>query len=214
MKDRQREVRDGFPEGLGLRTHRALSWLQRAEQEADDEDARFIFLWISFNAAYAQEIEDPSEHREHRVQQDFLQRLVDCDQHGLLYELVWEQFSGPIRLLLDNEYVFQPFWKYQNGLLSEDNWRERFETSKAAARRALKDVDTVKILAITFDRLYVLRNQLVHGGATWNSGVNREQVRDGANILGEMVPTIIYLMMGAPEEGLGASLLSCGGLNI
>lgn len=28
------------------------------------------------------------------------------------------------------------------------------------------------ILSILFDRLYVLRNQLVHGGATWNSDVN------------------------------------------
>ena len=33
-----------------------------------------------------------------------------------------------------------------------------------------------------FDRLYVLRNQLVHGGSTWNSGINRTQVRDGAAI--------------------------------
>lgn len=28
-------------------------------------------------------------------------------------------------------------------------------------------------------RLYVLRNQLVHGSATWNSSANRAKVRDG-----------------------------------
>ncbi len=56
LKTTQRKYRDGFPSGLGLRTHRSLSWLQRAEQEQGDDDARFIFLWIAFNAAYAHEI--------------------------------------------------------------------------------------------------------------------------------------------------------------
>ncbi|WP_425067816.1 hypothetical protein [Reyranella sp.] len=40
----------------------------------------------------------------------------------------------------------------------------------------------IKIL----DRLYVLRNQLLHGGATWNSSVNRSQVRDGAAVLSRL----------------------------
>ena len=35
--------------------HRALSWLEKAEQ-SDDLDSRFIFLWISFNAAYAKDL--------------------------------------------------------------------------------------------------------------------------------------------------------------
>ncbi|RLA40362.1 MAG: hypothetical protein DRR42_25985, partial [Gammaproteobacteria bacterium] len=53
LKTRQRETRDNFPESLSLRVHRALSWLNRAEQETKDHDARFIFLWVAFNAAYA-----------------------------------------------------------------------------------------------------------------------------------------------------------------
>ena len=44
LKARQRALRDGFPEALGLRVHRALSWLDRAEQETQDEDTRFILL--------------------------------------------------------------------------------------------------------------------------------------------------------------------------
>jgi len=53
LKTRQRETRDKFPEALSLRVHRALSWLNRAEQETEDIDAKFIFLWVAFNAAYA-----------------------------------------------------------------------------------------------------------------------------------------------------------------
>ena len=56
-------------------------------------------------------------------------------------------------------------------------------------------MDTRLVLAIVFERLYVLRNQLVHGGATWNSSVNRNQVRDGAAIMGHLVPAIIRIMM-------------------
>jgi hypothetical protein len=53
---------------------------------------------------------------------------------------------------------------------------------------------------VTFDRLYTLRNQLVHGGSTWNSSVNRGQVTDGARILGDIVPIIIHLMMENPRQ--------------
>ena len=56
LKAKQRELRAGFPETMGLRVHRSLSWIGRAEQATDD-DGRFIFLWIAFNAAYADEEE-------------------------------------------------------------------------------------------------------------------------------------------------------------
>ena len=58
LKAKQRAIREGFPEDVGLRVHRCLSWLNRAEQSDNDEDAAFIFFWISFNAAYAEEIVD------------------------------------------------------------------------------------------------------------------------------------------------------------
>ena len=32
LKTRHREIRDNFPHSLSLRVHRALSWLNRAEQ--------------------------------------------------------------------------------------------------------------------------------------------------------------------------------------
>ena len=38
--------------------------------------------------------------------------------------------------------------------------------------------DTPTILNVN-DRLYTLRNQMLHGGATWNSNVNRDQVTNG-----------------------------------
>ena len=54
-----------------------------------------------------------------------------------------------------------------------------------------------------FDRLYVLRNQLMHGGSTWNSAVNRNQVRDGAAIMGFLMPVFVDIMMDNPQADWG-----------
>ncbi|MEE4163897.1 MAG: hypothetical protein V2I25_15450 [Woeseiaceae bacterium] len=198
LKARQREIRDGFPESLGLRTHRALSWLNRAEQ-AEDADGTFIFLWIAFNAAYANELPDNATFSERRLFLTFLRKLIALDTENLIYKLVWENFSTSIRLLINNQYVFQPFWDFHNGKLTEAEWVEMFENHKRMASRALGRMNTEKVLVVAFDRLYTLRNQLVHGGATWNSGVNRSQVNDGVRILGLLVPIVIHLMMENPR---------------
>ena len=68
-----------------------------------------------------------------------------------------------------------------------------------AANHALVHHKTVTVLAIILDRMYTLRNQLVHGGATWNSGVNRDQLRDCSAFLGKLVPYVIQLMMDNPN---------------
>ena len=189
--------------GLGLRVHRALSWLDAAERCVDDDDARFIFLWISLNAAYADEIQREAA-PEQAILNRFLQRLVELDSDNLLYQLVWSKFAGPVRVLLDNRYVFQPFWDHQNGKIEEDHWRRSFESAKTAARRALGDKrQTATVLAIVLSRLYTLRNQLMHGGATWRSSVNRDQIRDGTAILAELVPRVIHLLIVNPEEDWG-----------
>ena len=73
---------------LGLRVHRALSWLRRAELCEGDEDARFIFLWIALNAAYADEIQQDADEAEQVTLQRFLKRLVSLDHGKLLHALV------------------------------------------------------------------------------------------------------------------------------
>ena len=47
LKNRQRTEREGWPEFLSLRVHRALSWLDRAER-CEDDDGCFVFCgWHS-----------------------------------------------------------------------------------------------------------------------------------------------------------------------
>src|SRR3546814_5720700 len=83
-----------------------------------------------------------------------------------------------MRGCIASRYVFQSFWQTDNGSSGYADWADMLERSRTAIGAALRDHDTPRILSILFDRLYVLRNQLVHGGSTWNSDVNRAQVRE------------------------------------
>jgi len=199
LKDRHRAERDAFHPNLSLRVHRALSWLNRAEQLDDDPDGRFIFLWIAFNAAYATAIDERFRLSEQETFRAFLAKLVDLDGKGRFAELVWTEFPTSIRVLLNNQYVFQDFWSFQNGSLAEDEWQRRFAAARKAARLALGSHDTVTVLSVVLSRIYTLRNQLIHGGATWNSSVNRDQIRDCVNLMGKLVPLVIEVMMDHPE---------------
>jgi hypothetical protein len=202
LKQKHRAVRGGFPESLGLRVHRALSWLGRAEVETDDPDIRFILLWVGFNAAYAAEIDRDCE-GERSVFQTFFEAIVRLDTKERIYAAVWQRFPHEIRLLLGNRYVFSAFWKHQNGMEGYEDWAARMSISQRALNGAIARKDTAKILSVLFDRLYVLRNQLIHGGATWNSGVNRSQVNDGAALLGVLLPVFIDILMDNPGHEWG-----------
>jgi hypothetical protein len=199
LKTKQRKLRDGFPEPLTLRVHRSLSWYGRAEKETGDNDVRFILLWIGFNAAYAADVER-ALYRERDHFAHFLQSLIALDSGQRIYDAVWGRFSSEIRLLLKNKYVFAPFWAHHNGVLGNENWAERLASSQKVVATAMAKRDTAKILSVMFDRLYVLRNQLIHGGATWNSSVNRDQVRDGAAVMGCLLPVFIDIMMDHAER--------------
>lgn len=182
LKTRHRALREHSPANLKLRVHRALSWLQRAEM-AEDEDGRFIFLWIAFNAAYATEIDDNRRLSEQETFKSFLEKLCELDEHRQIEQLVWQEFSGSIRILLDTPVVLQSFWDFHSGKISETQWKERLAQGKRMASQALASGNTPQLLGVVFNRLYTLRNQLMHGGATWNGSVNRKQLKDCANLL-------------------------------
>jgi hypothetical protein len=204
LKRRHRAERDGQRIELSLRIHRALSWLQRAEQLGDDPDGQFIFLWIAFNAAYANDFHAAQQLSEQGAFKSFLGKLIRLDgERGRIESLVWQEFALSIRTLLDNRYVFPDFWRWQGGEIDEAEWKLRFDEERTEARRALGRRTTSSVLAIVLTRIYVLRNQLVHGGATWNGRVNREQVRDCTRFMSRFVPLVIEILMDNPNVRWG-----------
>ena len=191
------------PNSLRLRVHRSISWIGRAER-AEDDDARFVFFWIAFNAAYADaSVFGSPASSEQKFRSDFFQKAVSLDTGQRIYGAIWTNFSGPIRLLIKNKYVFGPFWQHHNGVKGTEDWADWFAADERRFRQALSQQDTEFVLDMVFDRLSVLRNQLVHGGATWGSSINRAQVHDGTAILAFLIPVFVDVMLDNPLENWG-----------
>ena len=188
-----------------LRMHRSLSWLQRAQAAGGDDDVAFMCLWIAFNAAYAQDNGGHTDNAsERQTFRSFVAEACRLDADKALPALVWQVFPGPIRVLLDNQYLVQPFWDALNNPRADGttptHWREAFDEARMRVHRALAQQDTERVLYEVFVRLYTLRNQLMHGGSTWNSSVNRTQVRDGRELLARVLPVMLDVMMKNPER--------------
>jgi hypothetical protein len=203
LKEKQRLLRDGFPEPLALRVHRALSWLRRAEDLYDDVDVRFVLLWIGFNAANAgprkASVLQEERELERSIFGEFFKVLNELDKERRIYDIIHGRFSHEIRTLLNNQHVFHPFWQHVNDVPGFQDWEQMLTNSRKRINRAYVELDTPTILSILFGRLYVLRNQIMHGSATWNSSVNRDQVRDGASVLASLLPVFLDIMMDNPQ---------------
>ncbi len=201
LKANLKEIRDDLSESHAIRLHRAISWLRCAEDYSDtDDDLCFITLWISFNSCYAVDDnhQDSTERQEFK---DFSKKLCTLDTEQHIHNCLWNNFPGFVRLLINNKYVYAPFWASQR--LGRDDWKPMFEKSKTHALRSLSYNNTPELLSVVLDRLYVLRNQLLHGGATYQSNMNRDQVVDGKRMLLELMPIVIEIMLNADDQDWG-----------
>ena len=136
LKQQHRELRHGFEEAFSIRMHRALSWLDRAEQECEDPDAGFIFYWVSFNANYSMEQEDARDLSEVERFKQYFELIVRCDVQKQIYNLVWQNFTNEIRAILENEYIFSVFWKSKQKN-NQHGWKQSFDDSKVVVAKAL-----------------------------------------------------------------------------
>ena len=207
---------------LQHRLHRSKSWLERASSE-QDIDTKYILLWVAFNAAYALERNAAKEELGEEGQDGRLRDPADWQLRercfAILTRVRYRQIYGKIRAglwepvarIMDNEYVFRGFW---DSLTEREfdwaNWRhkEGFEDQRDKVMRQLRlghaEVrNTSYILRQVFDRLGVLRNQLMHGCATRQGTLNRRQVVDGTQILQVLVPLFVDVMEENPEEDWG-----------
>ena len=161
---------------------------------------RFISLWVSFNACYAVDLNGISSKPEKAKLRDFTSSLVQFDRTRL-YNLFWEKYSGPVKVLIENKFVFEKFWEYNRG--EANDYLSAFNKSIASATNCLSKQNIEGLIEIVLERLYTLRNQLIHGGATYNSKLNRSQLRDACNIMQLLVPIIIDIMLENGEHDWG-----------
>ena len=187
-------------ESFYIRMHRAISWIRAAEEKDDDKDFQIIAYWIALNSCYAIS-GDIGSTRERTKLTEFLEKLVNVD-NDRIHHLFWDKFSGVIRVLLDNEFIYNRYWLYQRGEV--DSWKMEFQRENDNALRLLQSPHrSVDLISLVMGRLYVMRNQLIHGGATYQSRVNRDQIRDTSRLLSQLLPLIVDIMLDNPAEAWG-----------
>jgi hypothetical protein len=213
LKKILRAHRDDFTQVHSTRLHRSLSWLKAADEQlqAGNVDQGFINLWISFSACFYIEGEESIA--------PFIEKLVALDSQQRIYTCLWNEYSGSVKALIKNPYVFAEFWQAQRLKgeqkkasedmdaseidASESTWRASFDQSSVEALNCLSRKKVAPLFSIVLDRLYVLRNQVLQGGATYQSQVNREQVEDGVVLLSNIMPIIISIMLDSSDEDWG-----------
>lgn len=187
---------------LRRRLRRSMSWLERADSGKLDGDVRYIFLWVAFNAAYADDRDARGARRvaEWERYKKYFEKLTENDKYRIHNILECELMDSSLSLV-ENKYVFREFWNFlDDGCFSEDEWRESqegrtfesdcrrmkklfgFDDQSGSIQEAFRKVgivdrdDTICILYILFGRLNVLRNQIMHGSATSHTWTDTKRI--------------------------------------
>jgi len=190
-----------FTSHFDSRLRRALSWLHRAERETDDPHVAFILYWISFNAGYSPSFEDISKKERQRTARYF-NLLVKCDASNSIHDIIWQRQNAQVKRLLNNKYIYPGFWQRPDPH-TDQSWKAEFQRQKRNIKRALNTENTVTAVNILFSRLFLLRNQLFHGSATWNGERNLPQVRAACKIIAKLQPVFLSVMLKNPQEDWG-----------
>lgn len=191
-------------ESNGLRLRRSISWASKAENSLREEDIdlALILYWIAFNSLYSR-ISNVRMNERHDFH-GFFESLIALDKEHTIHDIFWSRFSEEVRNLVEDKYVYQPFWDQLRAPQEDgEGWKEHFEQANRLTLIALKKRHTPELLSLVFERLYTLRNQLMHGSATYQSSVNRKQVYNGGMILSYVIPRFIELVLENPHIDLG-----------
>lgn len=186
-------------ESLRIRVHRAISWGAAAKKEKS-LDSRFIFYWISFNALYSNDTEDQPPDKDQRY--SFFEKILGFDKNSSLAYAIMRTLNS-IKILLENKFVYSEFWKkYQDeGEPGFELVQERHK--KQVYERIINNDQVLNALDSVFSKIYLLRNQVFHGLATYGGKLNREQLTAATNILEALVPIMIEIVIDNDNEDWG-----------
>ena len=183
-------------EDVRIRVHRALTWLEFAERcdGTGDLDARLIAQWIALNSLYGRwdaRAGNPMADRESlRV---FTTQALAHDHDRLLAAVL--QAHGKLALsLFEDRYLCRHFWEEPAAPRGRQRNRDA-AWGAAAAREQLREGRHAVVLDRALDRIHFVRNQLVHGGSSYNGRLNRTAVRRASQMLEHLLACFLQIIM-------------------
>ena len=202
---------------LRIRLERARSWfsmaealsnpstcLTKTENTKDEivttqvrEHERFIFYWIAFNCLYGRRYYDGSKVDQETDIQKFLKKVkligqFDRENNGAILAHSISRCRAFGRKLVLDRFLDDRYWQKRKKISelvhdSEEKWRE-----------VERELDTRKdsrlFLELVFDRLRVLRNQIMHGCASYGpQSKGYKSLLFGVRFLEIMMPAFLML---------------------
>lgn len=161
-------------------------------------DQILIHQWIAFNALYGQwdvERHEPLADRE--SWQVFLGRMLELDTSNHIVSLLTEH-KGLTLTILGNGYLNRYFWQ-------EPCCEKAARTGRGGRHKAeswyVEECWTI-ILEQVFERVYLLRCQLMHGAATLRSKLNRTALRHCTQLMWILLPAflLVWIDHGLDED--------------
>ena len=175
---------------FAIRVWRALSWLERAESvPKDDIEGRFISCWIGFNALYGRLDDDNKPWGDRESLGTFLAKIWRLDEAGSLRRVLGKR-QNPVLNLINNKFISSTYWHDGDAPA-----RRKITKEVRRAILAFPKHDQLPLLQMLFERLYVLRNQVFHGASTKGSYLNRRTLSVSGNILMDLLPACLELMI-------------------
>lgn len=190
-------------EAIRIRLHRCMSWLQRVEElsrvDADAVDARLIYGWIGLNALYGRwDMDSREPMRDHAALMEFIKRLCVIDD-GRIIPVLLDEHKKLVESLVMDEFLNRFYWRNPG-----EAEAQRTRSSVHRVREMYREKKYRLVLEEVLGRIYVGRCQLVHGGATYGSRLNREPVRRSARMLDLLVPMFVRVIIdGAWTDAWG-----------
>ena len=215
-KIRQEIEENSLDRKFAVRIKRSISWLERAKK-TDDQDSKFALLWIAFNALYAIDHHSCGDTKERLQQAKLFSIIKAIDSEHEICKLIEEKCLDEAKNVVSNRYIMREYWDYvmnnnlqdgqeKHGQGFKKRWKDKTDNKRDKLVMSIKDRDILPMLGSIFGNLYILRNQIIHGCATWQSKKHRDkpeekdmdQVDDGCKVLEMILPLFIELLMENP----------------
>ncbi|MCE9618358.1 MAG: hypothetical protein K8R92_00420 [Planctomycetes bacterium] len=175
-------------EEVRVRIHRALTWLEFSERcsTPEDLDAKLIAQWIALTTLASRwNKKTMAPEPDHVSTRLFIRQILGNDCDGLM-QMVLENNDRAARALFEDPYLSRHYSRRrETGTFS----------TKATREEILEQAQFEPWLAAILDRVLFVRNQLVQGGSTYNSRMNRVAVRRASAILEHLVACFMQILM-------------------
>ena len=192
LEEIYRTKKSEYSSAFNFRMQRCLSWWKKSILFHDDMDMQFMTAWVALNALYAQG-ETIAQEQDHLLQ--FVQHMYHKDFDQRMSRIIWEKYPHSLEILLTHPYLQQSFWDWRNQKISEVTWRANFEDEKQQILHAMQQHDSASILSFVFKRLFTLQQQILQGGATYSSAINRKQLSHANTLLCALMPCFIQILL-------------------